>query len=861
MQSKNYITRFEMKMFYIFTVSIFALLGILGLANFSQAETRIDIMDIYEEEVITFTRENNPYIIKTGVYVHSGGELKINEGVVIKFERDALIDIGYGGKLEITGDDSEFYRVILTSYNDKNVYTEFSGPDDPQPADWSGIYFDRASKGDIKGAYITYGDAMMPPDYDPGPDPMPGDDFEPTHQGVITVYYNAEVDVYDTIITNNYGGILNYGKLKIGNSEIYNNSEYGVWNQNNQSKVEAQNIWWGFNSGPRHQTLNPEGQGNRVNSQVTFDPWELRNPPVIIIPGAMGSWQNWKGEWVVDPIFHTYRNLHKGFKQQGYIEDENLFTFPYNWRNSNVESAKLLKDKIKEAKQKGKSPKVDLVAHSMGGIVSRQYIESDEYENDVEHLITLGTPHKGATDSFLIWEGGILKEQIVNMFPFNVPGQFKKIYFFSESWSKRKGSLVEYIHEYVPSVKELLPVYDYLRDAQTFDLRPYPENYPANEFLENLNSDSNLKKIQENLNLKFANFVGITEKNQTIDIIRVVDIPEDLKDQLGLLWPHGYPENLNDLLGDHGLELGKGDGTVPFASVNSIGELKVVSLDHHQLATKNFKEIFLQLTGAYPKPVGEFPDFKRLLFFRLFSPIDFKIVDPQGRTMGKDFNSNQEINEIPDAFYSGFTTDLEFITIPDPINGEYKIIVEGVGDGEYEIKVSSIDENRENVEEKSYQGQVEVGDNLNFKVEYNQSKSEALTPIVNTDENYTVRELMNKISEYHRNGAIKDVYVKNYLKHLIRGVQIGEKRIIQVRSQLDGVEDKLSKPDLKPKRKQELEYLKWLYEKRIEFHQGIIRKNLNKFIEKINQYQPNIIEPEAESNLIKMAQNILARYQ
>ena len=40
-------------------------------------------------------------------------------------------------------------------------------------------------------------------------------------------------------------------------------------------------------------------------------------------------------------------------------------------------------------------PKVILVAHSMGGLVSRAYLESDLYRDDVVALYTLGTPHVG----------------------------------------------------------------------------------------------------------------------------------------------------------------------------------------------------------------------------------------------------------------------------------------------------------------------------------------------------------------------------------------------------------------------------------------------------------------------------------
>ncbi len=61
----------------------------------------------------------------------------------------------------------------------------------------------------------------------------------------------------------------------------------------------------------------------------------------------------------------------------------------------------LLKDQVKDAirqinNQLG-TKKVDVIAHSMGGLVTRAYIASNNYANDVNHLLMLGTPNEGAS--------------------------------------------------------------------------------------------------------------------------------------------------------------------------------------------------------------------------------------------------------------------------------------------------------------------------------------------------------------------------------------------------------------------------------------------------------------------------------
>ena len=40
--------------------------------------------------------------------------------------------------------------------------------------------------------------------------------------------------------------------------------------------------------------------------------------------------------------------------------------------------------------------KVDIVAHSMGGVLARQYIQSPNYKHNIRKLITLNTPHSGS---------------------------------------------------------------------------------------------------------------------------------------------------------------------------------------------------------------------------------------------------------------------------------------------------------------------------------------------------------------------------------------------------------------------------------------------------------------------------------
>lgn len=75
-----------------------------------------------------------------------------------------------------------------------------------------------------------------------------------------------------------------------------------------------------------------------------------------------------------------------------------IYECPYDWRLPNEESAKRLRDKVQEASQGHKN--IAIVAHSMGGLVSRHYLESGLFDSapgyrNVTTLITLATPHYG----------------------------------------------------------------------------------------------------------------------------------------------------------------------------------------------------------------------------------------------------------------------------------------------------------------------------------------------------------------------------------------------------------------------------------------------------------------------------------
>lgn len=130
--------------------------------------------------------------------------------------------------------------------------------------------------------------------------------------------------------------------------------------------------------------------------------------PVIIIPGFGGSWDleailaGAPGtHWEIPSFIKNYDGILQSLKNAGFVEDENLFVFPYDWRKPLSSLADDLQTFIDSNNLAGK---VDLIGHSMGGLVARSYAQ--KYGTDkVDKILTAGSPHLGLIDTYGLWEG------------------------------------------------------------------------------------------------------------------------------------------------------------------------------------------------------------------------------------------------------------------------------------------------------------------------------------------------------------------------------------------------------------------------------------------------------------------------
>jgi pimeloyl-ACP methyl ester carboxylesterase len=109
-------------------------------------------------------------------------------------------------------------------------------------------------------------------------------------------------------------------------------------------------------------------------------------PPVVLVHGWVGSPDGFK----------MYNNnipngLEEGLYAVGYARLHTTFEYTPQME----ENVLPLMDAIDGVLAATGQPKAIVIAHSMGGLVSRAYVEGAQYRGDVSELFTLGTPHDG----------------------------------------------------------------------------------------------------------------------------------------------------------------------------------------------------------------------------------------------------------------------------------------------------------------------------------------------------------------------------------------------------------------------------------------------------------------------------------
>jgi len=335
----------------------------------------------------------------------------------------------------------------------------------------------------------------------------------------------------------------------------------------------------------------------------------------------------------------------------------------------------------------------------------------------VHRLITLGTPHLGAPKAYLVAEG-------LEFDFFDDTGEVGKILadVLIRSLARKNGyctdlikiclttktDLYRYIEDKVSSIRELFPVDEYLENdpggyliSTNEPTTIYPFGHQMNEFLTSLNE--NIEVLIDRLGgNNVISFIGDRPQRDTPSFYRVVE-RNFIESQLRL-WTNGKVKQ-----GREFREIGPGDETVPLSSADLSlfdermqAEHKTQSDDgsiitHQHMPSQLQQSVLEHLTISRPFFNAGFVDpginlHEAALGFIILSPVEIQITDPLGRRVGLDFNTGEELSEIPGTLFSRSieVNEPDFIFIPDPLEGEYTIKLLGVEEGNYMVLVQAL---------------------------------------------------------------------------------------------------------------------------------------------------------------------------
>lgn len=102
-------------------------------------------------------------------------------------------------------------------------------------------------------------------------------------------------------------------------------------------------------------------------------------------------------------------------QQLGLVDGRNFHAFPYDWRRDNRVVARRLESQAMDwlkhwrASSGHADAKLVLIGHSMGGLVSRYFVECLGGWKVTRTVLTLGTPHRGSLNAVGFLENGMKK--------------------------------------------------------------------------------------------------------------------------------------------------------------------------------------------------------------------------------------------------------------------------------------------------------------------------------------------------------------------------------------------------------------------------------------------------------------------
>lgn len=210
-------------------------------------------------------------------------------------------------------------------------------------------------------------------------------------------------------------------------------------------------------------------------------------------------------------------------------QDRPVYQFSYDWRKTNTISSKKLEAFIKSINNDGKV-KVDIVAHSMGGIVSAHYLL--EHDTSVDKFVSLCTPYEGAPHAYNQMTSGAIF------------GGFKDIV-LEKFFGIDKEVIYDYdgLVELYPTTKMLMAYpYQRVKDQESFDKIVSTKHKTYEDILSELHEASASEDVKYSaVQKEIRSYLGLMryekfsmkarryrERNSMLESVKLLDRPRSM---------------------------------------------------------------------------------------------------------------------------------------------------------------------------------------------------------------------------------------------------------------------------------------------------------------------------------------------
>lgn len=438
--------------------------------------------------------------------------------------------------------------------------------------------------------------------------------------------------------------------------------------------------------------------------------------PVVFIPGFGGSWNRealienktvGQSEWELTPFAtEEYKAFIQTLKNAGLVEGTTLFSFYYDWRKPVTENGTKLKTFLDTI-----TGKVNIVGHSMGGLVARACVDKvSGCKDKIDKLITAGTPHTGAVDAYYLWNGIVPEKDQLKK---TIEEILLKIN--NRGYSQPK----DIVRNIIPSVKDLLPVFNYIdwhgySAMNSVNKNPFLETSMVNTGLLTTVSGNKSAGTPEKLN---------------------VYPPTSIENALGI-WLDGRP---------FAKTLGTGDETI-LNSSSKISGITNYDFDTYHgglVATENPQKKILEILNLpTTNTISTFTPNNtwQSLWFILHSPATIKV-----------YKNGVEV---------GNNLDTKTVYIANPADGQYTVKATGTGAGPYDLDIGAMGQDKTTWQTVS--GIASVG-----------SEHQYALNLINFDQNTKVNDLdgMSNLNMAKNKLATIGGFWPNYFINVINGIQ------------------------------------------------------------------------------------------